>query len=210
MGRWGRGDSWQTRGWIGRSLVVCGKMVILCGIGGGLLAKDGPRIRGREYGRFLRGELKGNRCWQVVCTGQSVSIVRMDDVKIADRSPNTIPGAQCDEVPGAFGRFGYDMSNPIPADGKWYCELLRCPKGHPYWFHRLGSVGWGPDRHMLDHMELLCFGRESHIGLYFDMYHFGSSPQVPEGLSFGSPEGKGTRRGRLLNFPEGLDRDEGP
>ncbi len=114
--------------------------------------------------------------------------------------------AQRDQVTGAYGRFGYDASNPIPADGNWYCRRLRCPSGHPFWYHRLGSCGTGPDGHIVDHVQLVCFGRESDVFLYFDMYHKGHSSLVPDGLSWeGSPAGRGMTSGRVLDFPKGHD-----
>jgi len=101
------------------------------------------------------------------------------------------------------GRFGYELSNPISADGGTYCSKLYCPQGHPYWFHRLGSFGKRPDGHIIDKIELICFAGESHIFLFFDMYH-DLSTQLPDGLSFGSNRGIGDVHSRYLNFPEGL------
>lgn len=116
--------------------------------------------------------------------------------------------AQRDQVEGARGRFGYDESNPIPADGNWYCRRLRCSNGHPFWYHRLGSCGSGPDGHIVDRLHLLCFGRESEVSLYFDMYHKGHSSLVPDGLSWeDAPSGRGTTSGLVLDFPEGLQHD---
>jgi hypothetical protein len=113
--------------------------------------------------------------------------------------------SQCDEISGAQGSFGYDKSNPIPADGNWYCRRLRCPSGHPYWYQRLGSCGWASDGHIVDHVHLLCFGRESEVFLYFDMYHKGASSLVPEGLLWeDAPSGRGTTSGMVDHFPEGL------
>lgn len=117
--------------------------------------------------------------------------------------------AQCDRVEGASGRLGYQESNPIPADGNWYCRRLRCPSGHPYWYQRLGSCGNSPDGHIMDRLHLLCFGRESELTLYFDMYHHGHSALIPEGLSFSTePSGRGTTRGIVANFPEGLNEND--
>ena len=115
------------------------------------------------------------------------------------------PGEQRDEIDGAKGEFGYERTNPIPADGNWYCRRLRCPAGHPYWYHRLGSVGPGPDHHMVDRVELQCFGGESRVELFFDMYHVEPSSFVPQGLSMGTVAGLGSTRGRVMPFPEGLD-----
>src|SRR5262245_18000445 len=99
-------------------------------------------------------------------------------------------GEQRDQVEGATGEFGYERTNPIPADGNWYCRRLRCPAGHPYWYHRLGSVGRGPDHHIVDLIELQCFGRESRIELFFDMYHNGRSSLVPNGLTLETEAGR--------------------
>lgn len=111
--------------------------------------------------------------------------------------------AQCDEVSGASGRFGYDLSNPIPADGNWYCRRLRCPSGHPFWYQRLGSVGASPDGHIVDHLQLLCFGRESEVFLYFDMYHKGPSSLVPEDLCWARPlQAEAPHQGGCSTFPK--------
>jgi hypothetical protein len=113
--------------------------------------------------------------------------------------------ARCDHVSGAQGKFGYDRSNPIPADGNLYCRRLRCPSGHPFWYHRVGSVGPGPDGHIVDRLHLVCFGRESEVILYFDMYHDGASSLVPDGLGWeNGPAGRGTTAGMVDGFPDGL------
>ena len=116
--------------------------------------------------------------------------------------------AQRDQVEGALGQFGYQESNPIPADGNWYCRRLRCPGGHPFFYQRLGSCGTGPDGHIVDRLHLLCFGRESEVILYFDMYHHGNSALEPEGMSLDSePSGRGTTRGIVADFPDGLNEE---
>lgn len=113
--------------------------------------------------------------------------------------------AQRDQVEGASGQFGLQESNPIPADGNWYCRRLRCPSGHPFFYQRLGSVGTAPDGHIIDRLHLLCFGRESELVLYFDMYHKGASTLAPEGLLLDTePSGRGTTSGILAEFPESL------
>ena len=114
-----------------------------------------------------------------------------------------------DHLSGARGHFGYEAINPIPVDGDWYCRRLRCPNGHPFWYHRLGSVWPGPDGHILDHMHLLCFGREYEVSLYFDMYHEEYTSRAPEGLTLEyEPAGKGTTSGRVPDFPEGLQDEQ--
>jgi len=101
------------------------------------------------------------------------------------------PGNACDQVEGATGRFGYEVSNPVPGDACLYCVSLRCPEDHPFWFERRGSWLDAPDGHITDRIQLTCFGGETRITLFFDMYHPGSSRLLPEGLSFGSAEGRG-------------------
>jgi|SRR5215472_14827500 len=111
--------------------------------------------------------------------------------------------AQRDQVEGASGRFGYHETNPIPADGNWYCRRLRCPSGHPFFYQRLGSCGASPDGHIIDRLQLLCFGRETELILYFDMYHKGHSALVPETLSLETePSGRGTTQGIVAGFPD--------
>lgn len=136
--------------------------------------------------------------------GQERTVTTTRDEHFAALTRALQPGERCDQVEGATGEFGYEGTNPIPADGSWYCRRLRCPAGHPYWYHRLGSVGAGPDEHMVDRVELKCFGGESHLELYFDMYHVGPSSRIPKGLSIGTEAGLGSTSGRAVPFPEGL------
>lgn len=117
----------------------------------------------------------GRLLWEGSCPTDAQMLQWMEEIS-----------AQRDHVERSSGRFGYQETNPIPADGNWYCRRLRCPSGHPYFYQRLGSCGSSPDGHIMDRLHLLCFGRESEVVLYFDMYHKGSSALVPEGLSFGA------------------------
>jgi len=114
---------------------------------------------------------------------------------------------QLDTVPQASGRFGYDKTNPIPvcmpAGERDYLSRLRCRCGEPFMFHRKGSFGSGPDKHVMDGYELICRNRLHHITLYMDMYHAGPSSQVPEELTIGEPEGIGLSS-MVKNFPDGL------
>ncbi|MEO5631786.1 MAG: hypothetical protein ABIQ24_03685 [Nitrospiraceae bacterium] len=132
--------------------------------------------------------------WEGSCPSEAQALQWVED-----------SSAQRDQVEGAVGEFGYQESNPIPADGNWYCRRLRCPGGHPFFYQRLGSCGDSPDGHIIDRLHLLCFGRESELVLYFDMYHKGASTLAPEGLSLDfDPSGRGTTRGIVAEFPEGL------
>jgi len=113
-------------------------------------------------------------------------------------------GPRCDVVEGASGAFGFEPSNPIPGDAREYCNRLHCPSGHPYWFQRLGSLGRSsPDGHISDKVQLLCFGGEHAILLFFDIYHAEFSMLTPTGLTLEAPEGRGIM-GRVPRFPEDL------
>ena len=67
---------------------------------------------------------------------------------------------QADTIESALGRFGYDMTNPIPVRGAVgeleYLAHLHCECGRPFLFHRMGSCGEGPDGDVVDLYELLC------------------------------------------------------
>jgi len=114
---------------------------------------------------------------------------------------------QKDTVTGAEGMFGYDKTNPIPVclqDGQLeYLARLQCKCGCPFYFHRTGSFGTGPDGHIIDGYELVCRSKKHHITLYMDMYHEGASSLLPEGLSRGKEKGSGLPF-YVDNFPHGL------
>ncbi len=114
----------------------------------------------------------------------------------------------CDQIDGASGEFGLAQSNPIPCfepqGERSYCSKLLCPHGHSFWFHRLGSDGEGPDGHVVDMIEMLCFAGETRIVLYFDMYHHGVSRLVPKDLGVGANLSTGDVNGWYDGFPESL------
>lgn len=120
-----------------------------------------------------------------------------------------------DTVVGAYGKFGYARTSPIPVYGPAgeceYLARLRCGCGEPFVFHRLGGAGSGPDGHLLDKYELVCRNREHRIALYLDRYHAGSSLRVPDGLARSIPRGVGSPE-REAGFPDTLltPMDEGP
>jgi len=99
-------------------------------------------------------------------------------------------GPQCDTIPNAKGKFGYDKSNPIPVcspNGQMeYLRSLRCKCGEPFNFERMGSYGPGPDGHVVDGYELVCKTGKNQITLYMDMYHLGPSSLVPKELRNGT------------------------
>ena len=127
----------------------------------------------------------------------------MEPHDIRDSLKHLLPGPDCDRVPVAVGDFGYEESNPIPGDAQSYCKRQRFPSDRPYWFHRLGSLGEGPDRHILDAIELLCSEGESRVKLFFDMYREGHSSFIRRDLGTGSIAGKDDAH----RFHSGLPED---
>lgn len=97
-----------------------------------------------------------------------------------------------DTIDNATGSFGYEGSNPIPVNDavgeRAYIQSLQCQCGAPFLYKRRGSVGKGPDGHMLDLYQLVCFKSKCKIDLYFDMYHGSESKLRPLGLRRNSQE----------------------
>jgi hypothetical protein len=92
--------------------------------------------------------------------------------------------------------FGYTKNNPIrvgsrvefsgPEAQRLYLRHLRDAKFRPFQFERAGSVGAGPDGHILDRYVLTDVDGRQHT-LYLDMYHPDVSPlaaQAPKGMYF--------------------------
>jgi len=92
-----------------------------------------------------------------------------------------------DEIPEARGRFGYDITNPVPVKlvhGEIeYLSGLKCDCGALFQFNRKGSFGMTVDGHIIDGYKLVCLTGKHRITLYMDMYHEGPSRLLPEGLS---------------------------
>lgn len=91
-------------------------------------------------------------------------------------------GADCDQLPGASGRFGYDPENPIPCNGPlgemiYLSRLRRGKNKEKVFFHRLGSLPGNIDR-----FELMTLSGERDV-LYVDMYHPRKSRLAPEGYT---------------------------
>lgn len=110
-------------------------------------------------------------------------------------------GANCDEIPGATGRFGYDSSNPIPVNDPIgelsYLSKLRTLKGQRLLFHRIGSAD------TRDIFEAVDFSGNEWFVLYLDMYHSRKSRHAPAGLNFSSePSQFSGFTSKLRNFPD--------
>jgi hypothetical protein len=130
-------------------------------------------------------------CTSTTPAEQHVTRAQPPNPKVA-RLPEGIDPRQTSDDP----TYGYKKSNPIqvggpegfsgPASEQLYLRHLRDSQFKPCKFDRLGSVGSGPDGHILDLYEITSSdGRK--YQLYMDMYHPGIHPfhvNAPEGLHF--------------------------
>lgn len=113
-------------------------------------------------------------------------------------------GEDCDIVPGGHGRFGHDVTNPIPVNGPSgefvYLSRLRLRRtGSMVFFHKAGRIG------NLDVFELTNVSGKFVDRLYVDMYHPRCSRRYPDGYTLEReavfPRGVTTK---LADFPKGL------
>lgn len=102
--------------------------------------------------------------------------------------PGMLPA--CEELPGAYGTFGFDASNPIPVNGPRgeviYLNRLRSENGCKFFWHRLGNCDCPFQALKLDAYELVAMDGSAWHTLYFSMYHPSRSTRAPEGLSLAS------------------------
>ena len=131
------------------------------------------------------------------CGGAPATQERAAQQSPADRQqgrhvPDGIDPKQTSDDP----TYGYTKGNPIkvggpkgssgPASERLYLRHLRDAHFKPFTFRRQGSVGAGPDGHILDMYELVSSDGNKHL-LYIDMYHPDVHPfhvKAPHGMYF--------------------------
>ena len=100
----------------------------------------------------------------------------MAPVQIRDKIIN---GIDCDSIPYRSGKFGYEISNPIPVNGvigeEIYLSNLIAKNGERIMFHRLGST------EKIDIYETVTSDGKIWDILFLDMYHPRKSRISPEG-----------------------------
>lgn len=128
-----------------------------------------------------------------------------------DVSNESIYGLNCDILPDASGKFGKEITNPIPVNGPVgeikYLNRLRYQDGVGFMYHRLGA------KDEIDIYEIVSLDGKVWDILYFDMYHPRRSTKTPAGYSFSKfhpifsrfPFGFGTNS-YDSNFPYGLGK----
>lgn len=99
-----------------------------------------------------------------------------------DIAAKVIAGADCDIVPGAKGRFGHDLTNPIPVNGPFgemtYLSRLRLlSTGSMVFYHKVETIG------DIDKFELVNVSGRFVDYLYVDPWHPRVSRLYPEGYT---------------------------
>ena len=122
----------------------------------------------------------------------------------AELAREVLAGEDCDQVSGAYGRFGHDVTNPIPVNGPSgefvYLSRLRLRRtGSMVFFHNVGQIG------RIHVFELTNVSGHFADRLYVDMYHPRCSRLYPEGYTLEReavfPRGVTTA---VADFPNGL------
>ena len=92
-----------------------------------------------------------------------------------------------DEIPGGFGKFGWDKTNPIPIAGvsnnKYYLISLRY-NGLPILYNRKGSTRSENILDIIDHYEIYDINNQLLGSIFLCPYHLKNSERAPEGLTF--------------------------
>jgi hypothetical protein len=112
-------------------------------------------------------------------------------------------GLDCDQLPDSRGRFGLEVTNPIPVNGPIgelaYLSKLRTSRGERLLFHRIGSQG------TVDIFEAVDFSGQEWFVLYLDMYHPRKSRLTPTGLSLSDEASQFTGfTSNCADFPHGF------
>jgi hypothetical protein len=90
-----------------------------------------------------------------------------------------------DQIDGAYGKFGLDMTNPIPVNGAIgelkYLAKLYCSCEVAQIAHRLGSIWSDELQRSLDVYELVCLNGKHWNLFYFDLHYDRRSLKFPAG-----------------------------
>jgi hypothetical protein len=134
-----------------------------------------------------------------------------DDTQIAmvgEPSASMIKrGLDCDQLPDSRGRFGLEVTNPVPVNGPIgelaYLSKLRTSNGERLLFHRIGSQDG------VDIFEAVDFSGQEWFVLYLDMYHPRKSRLAPTGLSLSDETSQFTGfTSKCADFPRGFQAEK--
>lgn len=95
-------------------------------------------------------------------------------------------GATTDVIPGAYGEYGYDLTNPIPTRGvpsnELYLKRLRLLSGESFKWHRIGSFGAPNIEHPIDGYAITLNNGEVLCIIYISHYQRINSNKAPKGF----------------------------
>lgn len=95
-------------------------------------------------------------------------------------------GCDTNEIPGAHGEFGHDLTNPIPTKtvlgSTSYLGKLRLPNGSKVTYERIGSFSSPISTHPVDGYEISHLDGTPLAVIYLSPYHLRNSEKAPDGL----------------------------
>ena len=99
---------------------------------------------------------------------------------------DTSQACDLDEIPQGFGRFGLEVSNPVPICGvpenRAYLSRLRLASGENFTWKRLGSSRTENIENPIDIYLILDENGNEICSLYLSPYHLKTSQKAPEGF----------------------------
>jgi len=99
-------------------------------------------------------------------------------------------GTDKDQLPGGYGNFGYDLTNPIPAKGiaggYSYLDNLITEGGETVQYDRIGSFGSEVSDQPIDGYKVTAPGIKGEITIYISPYNKKTSTLAPEGFKLKS------------------------
>ena len=95
-------------------------------------------------------------------------------------------GATTDEIPGAYGEYGFDITNPIPTRGipanEVYLKRLSLLSGESIQWKLIGSFGADNIAHPIDGYSILNVNGEELCVIYISPYQNTISKKAPKGF----------------------------
>jgi len=99
---------------------------------------------------------------------------------------NCEDGATTDVIPGAYGEYGYTVTNPIPTRGipanEVYLRKLALLSGESFHWRRIGSFAAPNIDHPIDGYEIITDGGETLCTIYISPYQRVISNLAPRGF----------------------------
>ena len=146
--------------------------------------------------RSLMDELKSNEGYQAMLEINKAMAEMARD------------GCETDELPDAYGEYGYDISNPIPTEAVSgsirYLGRLNAPDGSKVRYQRIGCYGCPVSKNLVDGYELSHQDGTALGTIYVSPYQTRNSEKAPAGLTLISGEEKAAELlARLKEMDEG-------